>query len=69
LRIAARGSAFVVAWADGTPLSLAAAVLREGCRCARCIASRAAGKPPPVDPDAAITAVEPIGRYAVNRQG
>ena len=65
LRVAPRGAALVLAWDDGRSATIAATALRQACRCAACTAGRETGAPLTAD-DAAITAVEPIGGYAVN---
>lgn len=66
LRVAPPDRTLVVVWHSGTSSSIAALALRQGCRCAACTAARAAGNPVATDVNIAITAVEPIGGYAVN---
>jgi len=66
LRIAAHGAALGIVWARGASSLIAAAELREACRCASCAASGAAGKPVTGEDGIAIATVEPIGGHAVN---
>ena len=66
LRVATPGTALAILWADGSSVRLAAAVLRQACRCASCTAARATGKPVEAAANIAIAAVQPIGGYAVN---
>ena len=66
LRATPGGAALAVAWPDGTTATLAAAALRQACRCAECTAAHAAAAATPDRQNLAITAIEPIGGYAVN---
>jgi DUF971 family protein len=66
LRVAPRGAALIIAWPDGGAATLAASALRQACRCAACTAARASGKLVACPVDVAITAVAPVGGYAVN---
>lgn len=66
LHLAPQGRALVVVWDRGVPSSIAAAALRQGCRCAACTATRAAGNAIAAEENIAIAAVEAIGGYAVN---
>jgi len=66
LRVAPHGAALAVTWENGASSTIAAGVLRRACRCAACTAARATGKPVAGESDVAITAVEPIGGYAIN---
>lgn len=66
LRVASQGAALLIAWSDGANTTVLAPVLRQGCRCASCVAARAAGKGIAALPNLAIVAVEPVGGYAIN---
>ena len=66
VRVTPRGAALVLTWAGGASSQIAAAALRRACRCAGCTAARAAGKPVLAEGEVAITAIEPLGGYAVN---
>ncbi|HZB90979.1 MAG TPA: DUF971 domain-containing protein [Stellaceae bacterium] len=66
LRRTAEGAGLVAVWPDGNRISFAAATLRNACRCAECTARRAAGEPLAQPAEIAISALTPIGGYAVN---
>jgi prepilin-type processing-associated H-X9-DG protein len=66
LRVAPHGAALAIVWADGASALIAAARLRQACRCASCAAARTRGEPIAAEASIAIAAVEPIGGYAVN---
>lgn len=66
LRRDADGSQLVAVWPDGRRTALAARALRAACRCAQCSARRLRGEPETIAESIAITALAPIGEYAVN---
>jgi DUF971 family protein len=65
LRVARRGAALVLVWPNGARSELDATALRRACRCAACTAAGAIGRAVALADDPAITAVEPIGAYAI----
>jgi DUF971 family protein len=66
VRVTAGGGAITVTWPDHVAVTIDAAVLRRACRCAACTAARETGKPLTGEGGIAITAIEPIGGYAIN---
>jgi prepilin-type processing-associated H-X9-DG protein len=66
LQQAADGTALVLVWQDGSRTSLAATLLRRACRCAACVAGRARGDAASPTAPSTITALTPIGHYALN---
>lgn len=55
-----------VIWEDGSASRLPAATLRSHSRSAETVRAGIDGLPPALSDDLAITAVEPVGAYAVN---
>jgi len=55
-----------VIWEDGSASHLAAVTLRAHSRSAETLRAGIDGLPPALPDDLAITAVEPVGAYAVN---
>ena len=66
LRVTPGGASLAIAWNDGATALIAAPGLRRACRCAACTAARATGKSVTAEADVTISAVEPIGGYAIN---
>lgn len=66
LRRTAYGAQLVVLWRDGSQSAVAAQILRAACRCAHCSAYRLRGTPETILEPIRITALAPIGDYAVN---
>lgn len=66
LRLTNAGKRLEVVWRDDRTSGLSARRLRAACRCAACVRARADGAPIPSDDSVAITAIEPVGGYAVN---
>ncbi len=64
--LARGGRALRMSWADGSSAAAPAETLRLRCRCAWCTRARVDGRFPDAFADAVITAVEPMGGYAVH---
>ena len=65
IRLTRGRTALAVTWDDGTIAMLPAALLRERARDAQSVWLAVAGLAVPANDDVTITAVEPVGNYAV----
>jgi DUF971 family protein len=65
LRRMAGGGALGLVWPDGRAAALDAARLRCACRCADCVRRRASGSPWQPPATLAVTALDPVGHYAI----
>ncbi|MGD9867713.1 MAG: DUF971 domain-containing protein [Hyphomicrobiales bacterium] len=66
LRLARDRKSLTVAWEDGSRSILPACVLRRHGRSADAVRARLDGRAGEIAADLSITAVEPVGAYAVN---
>ncbi len=65
LEIRSGGTVLRIVWPDGRACGIQAALLRRECRSARALRMRIDGAQPSAG-DVRITAVQPVGAYAVN---
>ncbi len=66
VEVSADARALELAWADGSRASLPAPFLRANCRSAPAQRQRLEGREVPPCRDLTITAVVPVGHYAIN---
>jgi DUF971 family protein len=65
IEVTDRGRRLTIRWPDGRSDEIGAALLRRACRSARVRRAAIDGAPEPAG-DICITALEPVGHYAVN---
>jgi DUF971 family protein len=66
LRLCDAGTALEIDWSDHRPSRLSARRLRDACRCAECTRAKVDGRALPRDNEIAVSAIDPVGSYAVN---